>query len=200
MSCLPLVIVMTLRFATEQDFGAFLGKRAGRGANKRAAKPKQAVQVSPHALALAKLSKKPELIKGKQEHYLQVQVFDYFERYHPEVYEYMSAYPAGGMRSAKVGSEMKAEGQVSGYPDIMLDIPAGVYHGARFELKTDVGTLQVTQKTTLKKLSGQGYYCTARKGFDDMVKAILDYTKLKAGETLEHGQFDKKWLDYQSDN
>lgn len=157
------------------------------------------VKVSPHAQALASLAKKPELAKGKQEHYLQVRVFDYFERYHPEIYECMCAYPAGGMRNKKVGAEMKAEGQVSGYPDIMIDIAKGAYHGARVEVKTDVGTLQITQKTKLKSLSEQGYYCTARKGFDDVVAAILAYSSLNDGERLEHGQFDDKWLNYQSD-
>lgn len=159
-----------------------------------------AVKVSPHARALAHLAKCPDAAKGKQEHYLQVSIFDFFERYHPEIYEDMCAYPAGGLRSKKVAAEIKAEGGVSGYPDILLDLPRGIYHGARFELKTDTGTLQVTQKNTLKRLSDKGYYCSARKGFDDMVAAILAYAALADGESLGHGQFDKKWLDYQSDN
>lgn len=188
-----------LRFASEQEFNLFKSGRAlGKATKSRGlAKSTVKVSVSAHALALAKLAKKPELLKGKQEHYLQVRIFDYFERKHPEVYEFMCAYPAGGMRSNKVASEMKAEGQVSGYPDIILDIPKGIYHGARFELKTEVGTLQATQKTMLKKLSEQGFYCTSRKGFDDMVQAILDYCKLESGESLAHGQFDEKWLNYQ---
>lgn len=188
-----------LRFASEQEFSLFKsGRSLGRATKGRSpAKSKVKVEVSAHALALAKLSKKPELLSGKQEHYLQVRIFDYFERKYPDVYAVMCAYPAGGMRSAKVGSEMKAEGQVSGYPDIIVDMPCGAYHGGRFELKTDVGTLQVTQKTMLKRLSEQGYYCTSRKGFDDMVDAILAYVKLAKGEHLAHGQFDEKWLNYQ---
>jgi hypothetical protein len=158
-----------------------------------------AVKVSSHAQALAQLARKPELLKGKQEHYLQVRIFDYFERKHPDIYEHMCAYPAGGMRNKKVGAEMKAEGQVSGYPDIIIDLPKGDYHGARIEVKTEVGTLQVTQKTKLMSLHEQGYYCTARKGFDSTVAAILDYARLGKGEKLEHGQFDEKWLCYQCD-
>ncbi len=175
------------------------GSKIGAKSFKRGLEAMGAVKISHHAQALAQLAKKPELQKGKQEHYLQVRIFDYFERKHPDIYEAMCAYPAGGMRNKKVGAEMKAEGQVSGYPDIIIDLARGDYHGARVEVKTEVGTLQATQKTKLFTLSEQGYYCTARKGFDDVVAAILAYARLGEGETLEHGQFDEKWLNYQSD-
>lgn len=197
-------VMMMLRLSLV-EYDKFITKRKGRksangGRFALGSCAPTAIKISPHAKALALLAKNPDLIKGKQEHFLQVSIFDFFERYHPAIYEFMCAYPAGGLRSKKVGAEIKAEGGVSGYPDILLDLPRGVYHGARFELKTDVGTLQATQSGMLKRLSSQGYYCTARKGFDDMVAAILAYSALVAGETLEHGQFDGKWLDYQGDN
>lgn len=191
--------MLKLTEAQYAQFQSGRGQKLSKAAFKLGSASKNPVKVSPHAQALAQLAKKPESANGKQEHFLQVRIFDYFERKHPEIYEFMCAYPAGGMRSKKVAAEMRAEGQVSGYPDIVLDIPAGVYHGARFELKTDVGTLQATQKATLKKLSERGYYCTARKGFDDMVTAILAYARLEPSEELEHSQLDEKWLNYQCD-
>lgn len=190
--------VLAMRFRTERDFDLFMvGKKATvnkSGSNRKKRSASLAVNVSSHAQALAQLAKNPDLANGNKEHYLQVTVFDYFERYHPEIYKFMSAYPAGGYRSKKAAAAMRAEGQARGYPDIILDMPKGIYHGARFELKTDVGTLQDTQVTMLRALSGQGYYCTARRGFDDMIKAILDYSKLSAGECLAHDKFDNKWL------
>ena len=184
-----------LRFTSEADFNNFIKGRKRRSNKTTKTSASVGHEMSAHAIALAQLAKNPDLRKGKQEHYLQVEVFDYFERKHPEIYKYLSAYPAGGHRSKKVGAEMKAEGQESGYPDIILDMPNGAYHGARFELKTEVGTLSEKQKNKLKELTLQGYYCSARRGFDAMVKAILDYYNLKSGEKLAHCDFDSKWLD-----
>ncbi len=191
---------MTLRF-TEAEFELFRKKGSlfGGGKKSSAKKRSKAVNVSAHAQALAALAKKPESEKGKQEHYLQVRVFDYFERKHPEIYEHLAAYPAGGHRGKKAAFEMKAEGQQDGYPDIIMDLPSGQYHGARIEVKTATGSLQTNQKRELKRLHDIGYYCTARKGFEAVVEAILSYYRLQSGEALEPSQLDEKWLNYQED-
>lgn len=186
-----------LRFSSEAEYYYF---RAGRRVRLQ---PKQGKwtrnttkkDVSPHAVALAKLAKNPDLESGHQEHYIQVRVFDFFERYHPEIYECLAAYPAGGTRTAKAAGQMRAEGQVSGYPDIIIDMACGAYHGARIELKTPTGTLQESQKRRLQLLHGRGYFCAAVKGFDDCKDLILEYFNLKSFQRIEPSEFDKKWLD-----
>lgn len=192
---------MALRLS-EAEFELFRNKGNLFAGRKKTSGKKRSVgvNVSAHAQALAALAKQPEKEKGKQEHYLQVRVFDYFERKHPEIYEHLAAYPAGGHRGKKAAFEMKAEGQQDGYPDIILDLPRGNYHGARIEVKTPIGTLQSNQKRELKRLHDIGYYCTARKGFESVVEAILSYYRLQAGEMLEPSQLDEKWLNYQEDN
>ncbi|MCG7545373.1 MULTISPECIES: VRR-NUC domain-containing protein [Pseudoalteromonas] len=194
---------MSLRM-TEQQFANY---SAGKGFSsssslcgkkrKGVSKIAQAVKagaISVHRAALIRLAKDPSLRSGEEEHYLQVEVFDRIHDFHPEIYPYLSSYPAGGMRSKKTASKMQAEGQKKGYPDIILDAPKGVYHGARFELKTETGTLQDTQKKILKLLSDQGYYCTAIKGAEEMVKAIVAYWNLEAGQELSQSKLDEKWL------
>lgn len=94
--------------------------------------------ISPHAIALASLAKNPELIKGRQEHYLQVAIFDWLQREHPDVYDMAHATPNGGKRAKKTAFDMKAEGQKKGYPDLSIDKACGGYHGFRMEVSMAV--------------------------------------------------------------
>ncbi|MCG7550896.1 VRR-NUC domain-containing protein [Pseudoalteromonas sp. Of7M-16] len=171
-----------LRFDSEDAFNSFLGQRKPK--NRRNVKAKQP-NVSPHARALAALAKKPELRKGNIEHYEQVQLFDFFERYHPEIYELLSAYPAGGMRSKKTAFAMQAEGQKKGYPDIILDMAKGTYHGARFELKAKGGRASEAQLERRDILRKQGYYSDIFIGWESLKDAILLYSKLADGAELD---------------
>ncbi|MGL5225797.1 MAG: hypothetical protein ACRC8Q_10835 [Aeromonas sp.] len=102
-------------------------------------------QMSPHAKALASLARTPSNEKGHEEHYEQVRIFDCIERTDPELYSLMVAIPNGGHRSKKTGADLKAEGVKAGYPDIIIDYPAGAYHGCRIELKASKGVVSEAQ-------------------------------------------------------
>ncbi|MGF1905231.1 hypothetical protein [Aliivibrio salmonicida] len=147
------------------------------------------LKLSSHARALDKLRKKPELIKGKREHFLQVAVFDHIDREYPELYDLMYSIPNGGHRGIKAATEMKAEGQKSGYPDIGVDAARGVYHGFRLELKTDDGNKQEHQETYAKKLRAQGYCVVLCYGFDSAIEAILEYWNLPPKGQLSREQY-----------
>lgn len=162
---------------------------------KRKPKPQrgQPGYVSPHAIALLKLEKKPALLVGHREHYEQVRVFHCIELEDEELYDSMSAVPNGGLRSAKTGADLKAEGTKPGYPDILIDLPAGVYHGARIELKATGGSVSPDQIATLNRLTAQGYYCALCFGWEDAVSVMRRYRRLAPGERMPDHQYDSKW-------
>ena len=47
----------------------------------------------------------------------------------------LAAIPNGGYRPMTTAAMLKAEGVKAGYPDILLDVARGPYHGLRIELK-----------------------------------------------------------------
>lgn len=148
---------------------------------------------SPHRAALARLEKNPDLVKGHQEHFLQVRLFDRFEQRHPEIYALMHATPNGGARSKVAGAEMQAEGQKKGYPDLSLDAPRGVYHGLRIEMKHGNNKPTKEQKEWLTRLSAMGYCCAVFNDLEAVTDFILRYWGLAAGESMPAQDSDSWW-------
>lgn len=148
---------------------------------------------SPHRTALERLERNPDLLEGHQEHYLQVRLFDWFERFHPDIYALLHATPNGGARSKKAGAEMKAEGQKRGYPDLSLDAPRGIYHGLRIEMKAGAGRPTPHQKAWLNLLFKQGYCCAAFNSFEQARDLILAYWSLPEGGRLPEQETDRWW-------
>lgn len=176
-----------------RPFGSALGGPSPKKGKKVKPRRGEPGYVSPHAVALAVIAKDPSKENGQQEHYEQVRVFDCIEREDPELYDCMSAVPNGGLRSAKTGADLKAEGTKAGYPDILIDLPAGVYHGARIELKATGGTVSPDQIATLNRLTTQGYYCALCFGWEDAVSVLRRYRRLAPGERMPDHQYDSKW-------
>lgn len=137
---------------------------------------KKAKVDSPHKLALIELAKKPELLKGNIEHYIQVRIFYMIERDYPNVYQLVKAVPNGGLRGKLTAHKLKCEGQKAGWPDIDIFAPRGAYHGMCLEVKAKNGHLQQNQNDYIKLLVDNGYYVVYGKGFDqcfDLIKAYL---------------------------
>jgi len=143
---------------------------------------------SPHTRALSALHKKPSLLKGNQEHFLQVRVFEHLEFEMPEIYDLTYAIPNGGLRSNKTAGDMLAEGLKKGYPDTALDAARGIYHGFRCEIKTNVGTRTENQIEYADKLRAQGYCVVFCYGFEAVIAAFEEYWNLAAGGVMS--QFD----------
>lgn len=140
--------------------------------------------VSPHAQALARLAKKPELIESRYEHYDQVRIFDLMERKHADIYDFLFAIPNGGLRAKATANALLAEGLKRGYPDMGLDVPRGVYHGLRIELKYGTNTPTDEQRKWFERLNSVGYLARIVWGWEDAVKLILMYWNLQDGEKL----------------
>lgn len=162
--------------------------RLSNGANKSKQDKPVAMPVSlalsPHAKALTDLFKNPKLGVGKEEHFIQVSLFDYFYDNNADIYDLMYAIPNSGKRHIKVATEMKAEGQKNGYPDMAIDAAKGIYHGFRLELKTETGRPQPNQVEYAVKLRKQGYCVVFCYGFECALKAIFEYWALTSNGVM----------------
>lgn len=150
--------------------------------------------INVHEKALSSLYKNPSLEKGKVEHYEQVRIFDYFYAY-PDVYDLLYSVPNGGLRDAATANSMLQSGQKRGIPDISLDIPKGIYHGLRLELKVNKNKPTPEQIKKLNLLSKQGYFCIVCYGSSESITAITQYLNLANGESMPPQQHDNLWRD-----
>lgn len=150
--------------------------------------------VSPHAVALAILAKDPSQRKGNQEYYEQVELFARVEVMDPELYALMSAVPNGGYRPGKTAGMMKASGQKDGYPDVLVDLPCGIYHGCRLELKNkEGGEVSGAQVIKLRLLSERGYYCALVAGVEEAFEVLMLYRRLGTGEAMPPWSRNATW-------
>lgn len=90
--------------------------------------------------------------------------------------DYLVHTPNGGGRSPGEGYNFKKMGVKKGYPDLILDIAKGGYHGLRIELKKVKGSRTTPEQIErLEMLNAEGYYAVIAKGFDEAIQIILDY-------------------------
>lgn len=185
-----------LRFETEDDFLAFQKQRNGKLAGGQAVlemKTPKAMRdnkkkESPHAVAMAYLASHPDAFEGNQEHYEQCRIFYEMERHRPDIYEALYAVPNGGKRHKGTAGRMKAEGQKKGELDINLDLPRGVYHGLRVELKWNKNRATEEQKAVCDRHRRNGYLAAVVWGADDAIKLLVAYADLSPGDSLEIAQ------------
>ncbi|NEG94330.1 VRR-NUC domain-containing protein [Leclercia adecarboxylata] len=156
--------------------------------------------VSPHAAALATLAKDPDKRKGLQEYYEQVELFARIEVADPELYALTSAIPNGGYRPKKTAGMMTASGLKNGYPDVMVDMPRGVYHGCRLELKAKGGRISEAQIFKLRLLAEQGYYCTLAEGVEEAYQQLMQYRHLAPGESMPTWPRNAAWEETENNN
>ncbi len=187
-----------LRFSEEwlaerQKKQGACGTQKRKGTNVLGEVIKSAVKKSAHAIALALLDKNPDLVKGNQEHFEQVRVFDYFERHHQGIYTRLHSTPNGGHRSKATAGKLKAEGQKKGYPDMSLDAARGKYHGLRIELKHGKNRASDEQKEWLRLLTAEGYYCALCVGHNEAIEVIMTYWHLEPGASMPGRERDEAW-------
>lgn len=126
--------------------------------------------------ALAKLTPEP------YEYQIQIKVINWAKG---EVYKnnplalYLHHSPNGGDRDEREAARFYAMGTKSGYPDLILDIAKGGYHGMRIELKrSDNDKESENQTTRIRLLREEGYHAVITKGYEATVAAISAYMKL----------------------
>lgn len=121
---------------------------------------------------------RPRSIPGPSESQSQQALFKWWVIAHnqwglPE--HILMAFPLQGMRTARNGSRMKAEGMRRGTPDILLAAARGGYHCLWIELKSDQGRLSVAQKIMLQSLADQGHATVVCRSTALAILAIEGY-------------------------
>lgn len=97
--------------------------------------------------------------------------------------DYLVHTPNGGDIGGKRGDKLRKMGVKAGYPDLMLDIAKGIYHGLRIELKRKRGgKVSAAQIERLAMLNDEGYYAVVCKGYQEATQTIRAYINLKEGE------------------
>ena len=110
------------------------------------------------------------------EHDLQVSCVRLFRYKYREYGEMLFAIPNGGKRNPKEAARLKAEGVVSGIPDLFLSVPKGKYHGMFMELKNGKSNnLTENQKRMMYKLQMFGYKTVIIRSLEDFEKNIEEY-------------------------
>lgn len=108
-----------------------------------------------------------------KEHQTQVACVNWFRVQYPG--KLIHAIPNGGARNIVTAAKLKAEGVVSGVPDLFIPEPSGQYHGLFVEMKVKGGRLQQTQKDMINKLNERGYKCAVCWSFEDFMKVVNEY-------------------------
>ena len=92
--------------------------------------------------------------------------------------------PNEAKRSRTTASVLKAMGLRAGVPDLILDYPAGAYHGCRIELKHGANKPSTAQVEWLNRLQKAGYFAAVCYESEAAIKVLEKYVSLRAGEEI----------------
>lgn len=92
--------------------------------------------------------------------------------------------PNEGKRSPAAGGIAKSLGLRPGVPDLILDYPAGIYHGLRIEMKVGKNTPTEAQKDWLCRLQSAGYLVAVCWSAQAAIRLLKMYMELKPGEEV----------------
>lgn len=92
--------------------------------------------------------------------------------------------PNEGKRTKAAAGIAKSLGLSAGVPDLILDYPAGIYHGLRIEMKYDRGTPSAEQKDWLRRLQAAGYFVAVVWSANAAIRLLTQYVNLKPCEKM----------------
>ncbi len=93
------------------------------------------------------------------------------------------AVPNQAARDPANQSRMKAEGLISGVPDLILPVARGGYFGWAGEMKRlKSGSLSPEQREYILALRGGGYWASWHRGADEMWRDLMFYLALPPTE------------------
>lgn len=107
------------------------------------------------------------------EHILQVNCINWFRLKYPKQLIY--AIPNGGFRHYSTAKRLKAEGVVSGIPDLFVPTPNEKHNGLYIELKFGYNKPSASQKKIMEYLSKNGYLCVVCWTIDQFIEAVDNY-------------------------
>jgi len=112
-----------------------------------------------------------------REHEIQVACVNWFRYQFPKYLIY--AIPNGGNRNVIVAKKLKAEGVLSGVPDLHIPVAKNGYNGLYIEMKADKNKPSENQKKIMQKLEEEGYKCEVCYSVDDFMKVVKNYLLIK---------------------
>lgn len=81
-----------------------------------------------------------------------------------------------GVKLSKTqAAQAKAQGMLSGVPDLFLPVPRQGHHGLFIEMKSDKGRVSDNQKWFLEQVASIGYKVAVCYGVNEAIKTIEDY-------------------------
>ena len=87
--------------------------------------------------------------------------------------------PNEGKRSLSYAARMKRMGLRSGFPDLLVPLARGGYHGLFIEMKYGKNKTTKEQKEWLERLSAEGYACAVCYNAAEAIKTIEGYNRRK---------------------
>ncbi len=112
---------------------------------------------------------------AKSEHQLQASCVRWFKRKYPQFM--IQSTPNAAKRSPKLAAMLKAEGMVTGWPDLQVAWAAGGYHGLFIEMKTAKGKPSDQQLIVHAYLVSAGYAVVMPRSEEEFQKAVTEYLK-----------------------
>lgn len=109
----------------------------------------------------------------QQEHKLQVACVRWIRMQYPNVLCF--AIPNGGARNATTGAMLKAEGVLSGVPDLMIAQPTVKYSGLFIEMKYGKNKTSERQNEVIDLLRNVGYKVEVIRDFETFVNVVKNY-------------------------
>lgn len=100
---------------------------------------------------------------------------------HPEL-SMLAAIPNGGYRPMATAAMLKAEGVKAGYPDILLDVARGRWHGLRIEMKRKPNKPTPEQLDWIARLRAHGYMAVVCYGADEAIGVIQHYLDMEGAQ------------------
>lgn len=92
--------------------------------------------------------------------------------------------PNEGKRSLSYAARMKRMGLRSGFPDLLVPLARGGYHGLFIEMKYGKNKTTKEQKEWLERLSAEGYACAVCYNAAEAIKTIENYNRRKPHEQI----------------
>lgn len=92
--------------------------------------------------------------------------------------------PNEGKRSLSYAARMKRMGLRSGFPDLLVPLARGGYHGLFIEMKYGKNKTTKEQKEWLERLSAEGYACAVCYNAAEAIKTIESYNRRKSHEQI----------------
>lgn len=87
--------------------------------------------------------------------------------------------PNEGKRSLSYAARMKRMGLRSGFPDLLVPLARGGYHGLFIEMKYGKNKTTKEQKEWLERLTAEGYACAVCYNAAEAIKTIESYNRRK---------------------